>query len=133
MPGETDLKTLLRGLSPQLHPEPYLFVTVDPADLAGLAVVPRGLFREAEGVTLILERAAAAQAGFAAAEEWACITLQIHSSLSAVGMIAAVATALAEAGISCNTVAGYYHDHIFVPWEARAAAVAALERLSASV
>ena len=43
------------------------------------------------------------------------ITLTIHSSLEAVGLTAAVSSALTEANISCNVVAAYYHDHIFVP------------------
>ncbi len=43
------------------------------------------------------------------------ITLNVHSSLEAVGSTAAFATALGEAGISCNVLAGYFHDHILVP------------------
>lgn len=128
MDGEHNLEVLLRELNPALHAEPHVFVSLaaPPADLLAAA---RGVFREEEGTTLILSRAAAERAGLAAAEEWAWITLRVHSALGAVGMMAAVAAALAAEGISCNPVAGYYHDHLFVQWAARERAMAALGRL----
>ena len=54
-------------------------------------------------------------------------SLMIHSSLDAVGLTAAVASRLADHGISANVVAGYYHDHIFVPVEAAEQALGALK------
>lgn len=77
-----------------------------------------GWFREAEGQTVILPQAQADAAGLAYSLVCAWITLRVQSDLAAVGLTAAVSTALAEAGISCNVVAGYYHDHLFVPREA---------------
>jgi hypothetical protein len=88
-----------------------------------------GSFREHEGVTLILEEERAAGLGLQAGPRWARITLAVHSSLTAVGLIAEVATALAEAGISCNPVSAWHHDHLFVPWEQRQAALDALGEL----
>jgi len=68
--------------------------------------------------------------GIPAEGEWARISLTVHSALAAVGLTAAVATALAREGIPANVVAGYFHDHLFVPWDRRAAALAALRGLT---
>lgn len=74
-----------------------------------------GQFREAEGVSLILAQEKADQLGLDYHFIAAWISLEVHSALEAVGLTAAVATALAQEQISCNVVAGFYHDHIFVP------------------
>ena len=58
------------------------------------------------------------------------ITLNVHSALDAVGFLAAVATALSERGIGVNPVAGYYHDHLFIPADRAEEAMAVLEGLS---
>ena len=58
------------------------------------------------------------------------ISLSVHSALTAVGLTAAVATALAARRISANVVAGFHHDHILMPWDRRMAAMAALQTLS---
>ena len=73
------------------------------------------MVREAQGVTLVLEHGAAQGAGFPCAHAMRCITLTVHSSLQAVGLTAAIATALGAADIPANVVAGYHHDHVFVP------------------
>lgn len=117
--GETDLATLLHTMQPTLHAAPYVFCSVDAALATRFGTLALGVFREAEGVTLILTQAQAHEAGLAAATLWACITLTVHSSLAAIGLIAAVATKLAAHGIGVNPVAGYYHDHLFVPWNRR--------------
>jgi hypothetical protein len=72
-------------------------------------------------------------AGLAYEGAYRQVTLTVHSSLAAVGLTAAVSRALADAGIACNMVAGYYHDHAFVPEADAGAALAALARLSAGV
>jgi len=113
MAGETSLTTLLRSMSPQLNAGEYVFCTLRDGQLpSGVEIV--GSFREQEGLTVILERSQAEHAGFAFDYVAAWITLNVHSALEAVGLTAAFASALGKAGISCNVIAGYYHDHLFV-------------------
>jgi hypothetical protein len=103
-------------MRPQLNAGDYVFCTLDNADaVRGLEVL--GSFREAEGLTVIVEREAAQQAGLVFDYVAAWITLNVHSALQAVGLTAAFANALGKAGISCNVIAAYYHDHIFVSRE----------------
>src|SRR6185436_16397026 len=117
-------------MEPVLDDDPYVFVSVPDAYVAERGPICLGIFREAEGVTLIVSAAEAARLGTPADERWAHITLSIHSSLSAVGFLACIATALSGAGISLNPVAGFYHDHLFVPWNRRVEALAVLEALA---
>jgi hypothetical protein len=128
--GEKNLQLLLQSMRPQLNEGRYVFCTV-PAwpDIAVAAVLFH--FNEAEGITLVLPKAAAdaMQLNYSFVAAW--ITLTVHSSLEAVGLTAAFAAALTREGISCNVVAGFYHDHIFVPEEKAAAAMQALETLAA--
>jgi hypothetical protein len=125
MTGETNLPTLLRHLAPVLQEGSYVFCTVAADYQVPLAEV-LGTFREVEGLTLILPQATADRLGLPYDYVAAWLTLQVHSALAAVGLTAAFAQALATAGISCNVVAGYHHDHLFV---ARADAERALQVL----
>lgn len=131
MAGETALSTLIRNMSPHLNPGQYVFCTLDDATrLHGS--VPLGSFREREGLTVILERGEADRLGLAYDYSAAWITLEVHSSLSAVGLTAAFAGALAQAGISCNVVAGYFHDHLFVASTDAERALSTLRALAAN-
>ena len=129
MSGETDLKKLLKSMRPELNAGEYVFCALDSStQLADVA--PLGFFREWEGMTVILPRADADKAGLSYAGTFAWITLTVHSSLEAVGLTAAFSRALTEAGISCNVVAAFYHDHIFVPVADAERALAVLRTLS---
>ncbi|MEU2360540.1 ACT domain-containing protein [Streptomyces noursei] len=128
MAGETDLQKLLGGMRPRLNPGRYVFATVAGGVPPGLA--PVVTVAEPEGLTLVLRQEDADAAGLAYAYVAGWITLRVHSALEAVGLTAAVATALADAGLSCNVVAGFHHDHLFVPYESAGRAVAVLEDLA---
>jgi hypothetical protein len=127
MSGETDLATLLRTMRPVLDPGRFVFASVDSVPDG---VTPVVTVQEEEGLTVVLERDDADRVGVTYEYVAARITLQVHSSLAAVGLTAAFAKALTERDISCNVVAGYFHDHLFVPLERAAEAVAALEALA---
>ncbi len=116
MKGETNLEKLIEKMSPELHPGEYVFVSV-PDHTPFLHASPLGFFREKEGSTMILKREKADALGLPYDFAAAWITLNVHSDLSAVGLTAAFSSELAKQGISCNVVAGYYHDHLFVSGE----------------
>ncbi|MCB2088639.1 MAG: ACT domain-containing protein [Sphingomonadaceae bacterium] len=110
-----DLASMLAGIDPRLDPQSYAFVTAVQPDVAmqlmGSAIAS---FREDEGLSLIVPYDAALAAGYAV-DPYVRITLQVHSALDGVGLTAAVASTLAEAGIACNMVAAFHHDHAFIP------------------
>ncbi|WP_214401968.1 ACT domain-containing protein [Pseudonocardia lacus] len=125
----TDLPELLRGLDPHLREGVYVFATV-PAGTV-LDVAPVATMVEDEGTTVVVAEADARRLGLTAEYRCAWITLRVASSLAAVGMLARVTAALARRGISVNPVAGFHHDHLFVPHERAADAMAALDELRA--
>ncbi|MEO0997228.1 MAG: ACT domain-containing protein [Pseudomonadota bacterium] len=127
--GETELAALLAGLTPRLDAEPYWFVTVPSVAALG-SVDALATFREREGLSAIVGRDAIA-AGTPGEGPYARIELGVHSSLEAVGLTAAVATALTAHGISANVVAAYHHDHVFVAWDDRDTALGVLDGLEA--
>jgi hypothetical protein len=128
MTGETDIARLLAGMTPVLDPATYVFASVTGEVPAGTR--PIMSFAEDEGTTLILREDAAASLGIAATFPCRRITLMIHSALEAVGFMAAITSALARAGVGVNPVAGYYHDHLFVPRERADEVMGILRNLS---
>ncbi len=117
MTGETDLGQLLSGMKPVLKKEEYVFCTIPHGSRDWTQLGPLASIDEDEGITLVLEKEKAQKNGLKF--EFPCrkITLNVHSSLEAVGLLAAVTQKLAEAGISVNAISAFYHDHLFVPTE----------------
>ncbi len=80
---------------------------------------------EDEGLSLIVPVEAAPKDAVA----MRCITLRVHSSLEGVGLTAAVSAGLAAADIPANVVAGYHHDHVYLPRDKADLAMKILRRL----
>ncbi|WP_299873355.1 ACT domain-containing protein [uncultured Sulfitobacter sp.] len=131
MSGETNLDTLMKSLTAVLVDGVYVFATI-PAGQIPQGLTPRMVFEEAEGTTLILLRSEAEQAGLAYEFPCRMITLNIHSSLEAVGFIARIATELARHGMGVNPVSGFFHDHLFVPDGRAQDALGILDALAAA-
>ena len=130
MAGETDLKKLLAAMTPELLAGTYVFATLAPGVAQPEGLEPVMVFREREGVTLIVTEDAAKEAGLTASFRCRMVTLNIHSSLEAVGFLAAITTRLATAGMGVNPVSAFYHDHLFVPAERAEEALELLRRLA---
>jgi uncharacterized protein len=127
MSGERDLAALLATMEPELQPGRYVFTTTTRVPKTAN---PVALIREAEGVALVLDQDQADSLELPYTYIAAMITLRVHSSLDAVGLTADVARQLATGGISCNVVAGYFHDHLFVPIDKADLAVNLLRELT---
>jgi hypothetical protein len=124
----SNLSVLLGSMEPKLHEGVYVYcVAPHGTDVAGLS--PVATISESEGLTLVLPEDQAIGANLRVLFRAAWITLMVHSDLQAVGLTAAFAHALGQAGISCNVVAGAYHDHIFVPFDQAQPALEALIEL----
>jgi hypothetical protein len=130
MAGETDLKTLIASMRPTLQPHYFVFVTLLHGEPVPTSVDPVMIFWETEGRTLIVEHQAASRAGLSGTFLCRMITLEIHSSLEAVGFLAAITARLVAVGMPVNPVSAYHHDHLFVPADREEEAMAILEAMA---
>jgi hypothetical protein len=131
MTGEVDLKKLIKGMNPELNQGEFVYCLVDSKEHAA-ALDPLCYFLEKEGVTVILPKEKADALNIPYETTCAWITLTVHSSLEAVGLTAVVSKALTDENISCNVIAAFFHDHIFVPVKDAERTLNALQRLISS-
>ena len=113
MNGEKNLETLLKSMKPKHNVGEYVFCTTENLDQLNLSQIIM-TFKEEESITIIAKKEVADQLNLEYSFIASWITLTVHSALEAVGLTAAFSKALSDNGISCNVVAAYYHDHIFV-------------------
>ena len=129
MAGETNLSLLIKGMTPKLNDGEYVFISIK-----NLNEIDRNLticeFKEKEGLTVVINRSLADELGYSYNYVASWITLMIHSALDAVGLTAIFSGELAKNNISCNIIAGYYHDHIFVDIKDSNKTIKVLKRLS---
>lgn len=131
MTGETDLERMLSSLQARLLPGEFVFCTLPGGHYGDQqALSPLACFTEEEGLSLLLHRDSADDAGLAYDGVFRCISLGVHSSLEAVGLTAAVASSLADHHISANVIAAFHHDHILVPMDRAEEAMAVLRSLA---
>ncbi len=115
MNGEINLEKLLNEMTPVLSDGIYIFASLErPSQELLSSLEPIGTFKENEGLTVILLKTKADEHGIEYEGLFKCITLNVHSSLDAIGLTAAVSSKLATDNISANIMAGFYHDHIFI-------------------
>lgn len=123
------LSQLLQEMKPVLQPGAFIFTTAAELNSAWTAAAV-AIVKEPEGITYVLPQAFADEERITYNFVAAWIMLTVHSDLEAVGLTAAVSTSLAEVGFSCNVVAGFYHDHLFVPKEKESVALEVLQQLT---
>jgi hypothetical protein len=128
VPSTTDLAELIASMEPRRLEGEYVFVTVD-AEVPGLVTL--ATVQEVEGLSCVVARSDADRHGLAYDFVAAWISLTVTSALEAVGLTAAISAALAAEDISCNVIAGRYHDHLLVPHDRAADALDTLRRLAA--
>ena len=134
MTAETERNRLIAEMCPQMLPDTYVFCTLKASE-DGLRpdLKPLASFSEAEGLSLVVTRDAAAREGLVHSGPFRCITLQVYSSLEAVGLTAAVAGAVVAPRIRANAISGYHHDHVLVPSGDAARAIQLLKAMCARV
>ncbi len=129
MTGEKNLAILLKTMKPILQAGEYVFCVVNQINNINATNIVMS-FKEKEGLTVIIKKELADELLLPYSYVASWITVSVHSSLEAVGLTAAISTALAKENISCNIVAAFYHDHIFVDKNVTEKAMEILNRFS---
>lgn len=123
-----DLDLLLADMEPVLKEGRYVYASLKDGVSLPLDKIEASV-KEQEGLSVLVSEKTASDYQLESQFLAAWITLNVHSDLAAVGLTAAFAKTLSDEGISCNVIAGYYHDHILVPNEQAESAMAALRSL----
>lgn len=129
--GETDLAILMSSMQPVLHEDVFAFAALEEGRSMPANLRPIMTFQEAEGLTLILRLDEANEAGLDVVYPCRMVTLQIQSSLEAIGFLAVITSRLAAAGLSVNPVSALHHDHLFVAADRAEEVLELLETLAA--
>ena len=129
MSGIKDLTELVRNMTPILNEGEFVFTQLDNLSLVDRKVTVFE-FKESEGTTIVIEKSKADELGLNYDYIASWITLKVNSSLEAIGLTAVFSTELSKNKISCNVVAGYSHDHIFVSKSTAQKAIKVLQTLS---
>lgn len=129
MVGETNLTVLLSTMTGALVEGVFVFATLKDSSLPS-HIKPKMIFEEAEGTTYILHKEDAEASDIPFEFPSRMITLEIHSSLEAVGFMARIATELAKEDMGVNPVSAFFHDHIFIPEGREIDALRVLKRIS---
>jgi len=105
---------MIAEMDPVLDPDAYVFCSFEGVrrDIVPMALAT---FREEEGLSAVVTLDGARQLSLSCDAPLRRITLCVHSALDGVGLTAAVSGELAQAGIACNVIAAFHHDHLFVP------------------
>lgn len=130
MTGNTDLQEVLNSMQLSCDEIEYGFATTAKSTGFSTADV-LGTFQESEGLTILATKQYLEENGLSYEGPFAKLTVEVHTSLELVGLTAVLASELAEKGISANVFAAYYHDHIFVQYEARKEAITTLSAIKA--
>lgn len=129
MAGERDLATILGSLQVRRRADPVAVISVDEPVELGDGVL--ALIAEEEGTTAVVTVREAERRNWPVDFTAAWLTIDVHTALEGVGLTAALSTALAAAGIPCNVLAGWFHDHLLVPLEQADEATAVILALAA--
>jgi len=124
------------GLKPEAKGGKYYCGTFPETSMMALAGYVRyfvAIVREKEGITAVFSEDVEENLRLYSQKKFegpfCLITFSAATSLNATGITAAASSALAKEKIPANVIAGYYHDHVLVPYERKDAAMAVLGKL----
>jgi len=112
--GETNLEYLLRNMQPVLEAEELVFCSLPSNQAEEFLSLCQGFYVEREGTTIILGKHLADMNKLSYDPTFKRISLQVYSSLEAVGFLSRITEVLAAQGISVNVVSAYYHDYLYI-------------------